>query len=53
MVAKWNRKVHRLASADVLQYRNKTSKYSIYFRREFQIFSKQLILQINLDNTED
>lgn len=40
MVAKRNRKVYRLASADALQYRNKTSKYNIYFRRGFQTFSK-------------
>lgn len=52
MVAKLNRKVYRLLSADALPYRKKTSKYSIYFRRERKIFSNQLILQINLDNTE-
>lgn len=52
MAAKLNRKVYRLTSVDALPYRNQTSKYSTYFRRELQIFSKQLILQINLDNTE-
>lgn len=52
MVTKLNRKVYRLISADALSYRNKASKYSIYFSTEPQIFSKQLILQINLDNAE-